>query len=39
MSFIGNIFGGYAAGQIGKFNQALYRQQAALQKRKTEVAR
>ena len=39
MSFIGDIAGGYAAGQIGKWNQALYRQQAALQKRKTEVAR
>ena len=39
MAFIGNIFGGYAAGQIGKYNQSLYYQQAALQRRKTEVAR
>ena len=39
MAFIGSIFSGYAAGQIGKYNQAVYNQQAALQRRKTEVAR
>ena len=39
MSFIGNIFGGYAAGQIGKFNQALYNQQAAIEKRNAEIKR
>jgi|TARA_R100001530_G_C4254997_1_gene138899 hypothetical protein len=39
MSFVGNIFSGFGAGQIGKYNQALYYQQAALNRRKTEVAR
>ena len=30
MSFIGNLLGGYGASQIGKFNQGLYNQEAAL---------
>tara|TARA_R110002167_G_C12578760_1_gene643254 strand:+ start:28 stop:492 length:465 start_codon:yes stop_codon:yes gene_type:complete len=30
MSFIGNIIGGYGADQIGKYNQNLYNQEAAL---------
>ena len=30
MSFIGNLLGGYGASQIGKFNQNLYNQEAAL---------
>ena len=29
MSFIGNLVGGYAARQIGKYNAAMYNQQAA----------
>ena len=30
MSFIGNLLGGYGASEIGKFNQTLYNQEAAL---------
>ena len=37
MSFIGNIFGGYAARQVGRFNQRLYNQQAAIDKRNAEI--
>ena len=37
MAFIGNIFGGYAARQLGRFNQALYNQQAAIAKRNAEI--
>jgi len=32
MSFIGNLVGGYAAAQIGKYNAAMYNQQAAYAK-------
>ena len=37
MAFIGNIFGGYAAQQMGRYNQALYNQQAAIAKRNAEI--
>ena len=37
MAFIGNIFGAYAARQLGRFNQALYNQQAAIDKRNAEI--
>jgi len=37
MAFIGNIFGGYAARQMGRYNQALYNQQAAIEKRNAEI--
>ena len=37
MAFIGNIFGAYAARQLGRFNQALYNQQAAIAKRNAEI--
>ena len=37
MSFIGSIFGGYAAQQVGRFNQRLYNQQAAIEKRNAEI--
>ena len=37
MAFIGNIFGAYAGKQLGKFNQSLYFQQAAIEKRNAEI--
>ena len=37
MAFIGSIFGGYAARLTGRFNQALYNQQAAIEKRNAEI--
>tara|TARA_R100001143_G_C3245398_1_gene81077 strand:- start:31 stop:492 length:462 start_codon:yes stop_codon:yes gene_type:complete len=37
MAFIGNIFGAYAGKQLGKFNQSLYYQQAAIEKRNAEI--
>ena len=37
MAFIGNIFGGYAARQMGRYNQQLYNQQAAIEKRNAEI--
>ena len=37
MSFIGSIFGGYAARQVGRFNQRLFNQQAAIEKRNAEI--
>jgi hypothetical protein len=37
MSFIGSIFGGYAARQVGRYNQQLYNQQAAIEKRNAEI--
>jgi len=37
MAFIGDIFGGYAARQVGKFNQRLYSDQANLAVRKAEI--
>ena len=37
MAFIGSIFGGYAARLTGRFNQALYKQQAAIEKRNAEI--
>ena len=37
MAFIGSIFGAYAARQLGKYNQALYYQQAAIAKRNAEI--
>ena len=37
MSFIGKIFGGYAARQVGRFNQRLFNQQAAIAKRNAEI--
>jgi len=37
MSFIGDIFGGYAAKQVGKFNQGLLNQQASLEARNAEI--
>jgi len=39
MSFIGSFFGGYAAKQAGKFNQDLFNQQAAIEKRNAEIKR
>ena len=37
MSFIGNILGGYAAREVGKFNQRLFNQQARIEKRNAEI--
>ena len=37
MAFIGDILGGYGASQIGKFNQALYNQKAAINTRNAEI--
>ena len=37
MSFIGSIFGGYAARQVGRYNQQLYNQQSAIEKRNAEI--
>ena len=37
MSFIGNIFGGYAARQVSRYNQRLFNQQAAIAKRNAEI--
>jgi len=37
MSFIGDIFGGYAARQVGKFNQGLLNEQATLEARNAEI--
>jgi len=37
MSFIGSIFGGYAAQQVGRFNKRLFDQQAAIEKRNAEI--
>ena len=37
MAFIGNIFGGYAARHMGRYNQQLYNQQAAIEKRNAEI--
>jgi hypothetical protein len=37
MSFIGDIFGGYAAKQVGKFNQGLLNEQATLEARNAEI--
>ena len=39
MSFIGNFAAAQSAKAIGKYNASVYQQQAALQKRKTEVNR
>mgnify|MGYP003639186072 FL=1 len=37
MSFVGDIFGGIAAKKMGKYNQALYNQQAKLAVRNAEI--
>ena len=37
MSFIGNIFGGYAARQVSRYNQRLFNQQAAIAIRNAEI--
>jgi len=37
MSFIGSIFGGYAARQVGRYNRDLYNQQAAIERRNAEI--
>ena len=37
MAFIGSIFGGYAAQQMGRYNQQLYNQQAAINTRNAEI--
>ena len=37
MSFIGNIAAAQSAKAIGKYNESMYYQQAALQRKKTEV--
>lgn len=39
MAFIGSIFGAYAARQTARYNQALYSQQAAIEKRNAEIKR
>jgi len=37
MSFIGNIFGAYAAKQLGKFNENLFKLQSDIAKRNAEI--
>ena len=37
MSFIGDILGGYAARQVGRYNQQLYNQQSRIEKRNAEI--
>ena len=37
MSFIGSFFGGYAARQVGRYNQRLFNQQARIEKRNAEI--
>jgi|TARA_Y100000296_G_C5161152_1_gene251912 hypothetical protein len=37
MAFIGNIFGAYAAKQLGKYNQDLFNLQARIDKRNAEI--
>jgi len=37
MSFIGDIFGAYAARQMGRYNQQLYNQQATITARNAEI--
>ena len=37
MSFIGNILGGYASKEIGRYNQRLFNQQARIEKRNAEI--
>ena len=37
MSFIGSIFGGYAARQVGRFNRDLYNQEARIIKRNADI--
>ena len=37
MSWIGNIFGAYSARQLGRYNQSLYNQQAAIEARNAEI--
>jgi len=37
MSFIGDILGGYGAAQIGKFNQDIFNQKAAINTRNAEI--
>tara|TARA_R100000742_G_C4278418_1_gene101182 strand:+ start:37 stop:498 length:462 start_codon:yes stop_codon:yes gene_type:complete len=37
MAFIGNILGGYAAREVGKFNQRLFNQEAAIVRNNAEI--
>jgi len=37
MSFIGDILGGYAARQVGRYNRDLYNQQSRIEKRNAEI--
>ena len=37
MAFVGNILGGYGSKLSGRYNEALYKQQAALEKRNAEI--
>ena len=37
MAFLGNILGGYASREVGKFNQRLFNQQARIEKRNAEI--
>ena len=37
MSFIGNIFGAYAARQVGRFNKSLFDLQTRIEKRNAEI--
>ena len=39
MAFIGNIFGAYAARLTARYNQQLFNQQAAIEKRNAEIKR
>jgi len=39
MAFIGDIIGGYAAKQLGNYNQDLYNQKAAINDRNAEIKR
>ena len=37
MAFLGNILGGYASREVGRFNQKLFKQQARIEKRNAEI--
>jgi hypothetical protein len=37
MAFVGNLLGGYQAKQIGKYNESILQQQAAINTRNTEI--
>ena len=39
MAFVGNLLGGYQAREIGKYNEGILQQQAAINTRNTEIKR